>query len=205
MDFTVKYKSDKSYGTGTTSGNYVASVKHKRGGIEVHFKFMVPPMSRTNQKESSSAIKSLTLCLTTNEALQLAAAIIAQAHHPNLSQQPAYWMPPAHMPILDPSYWSGLLTVKLVGSGSHVMITNSTEAHIGRIKFKIEYALNRKDSASIPRNPFSLDVVDLLPGTQKMIELSSSKSVLKPGPQSPRISSVEPVEVYGMRPTDYKK
>jgi hypothetical protein len=142
--------------------------------------------------------------MSEQEALQLAASIIAQAHHPNHSKIPAYWMPPEHMPLLDSVHWKDSLTVKIVW-GHKIEITNATEAHVGRIKFQLNFRSLSIDKVSSDLVESITDVVDILPRSMKIVDCNRASSQRFMVSKSHKLVSVEILEAYGMRSEDYKK
>ena len=139
MHFTCKYQSGTKFGTGSNASNYIATVASTESNVNVSFQFRSPPQGKSNPAVTDAKIASLQLTLTTNEALQLAASIIAQAHHPMLHDSTARWIPPQYMPILTKNRWARSLEIQVRPWHNEISITNKTKFHIGKIKFSIDY------------------------------------------------------------------
>lgn len=204
MKFTVKYKSNKTYGTGDGSGNYIASVKRIGSEVAVSFDFKKPPQGKSNPLVTDAAVKSLTLNLSTTEALHLAASILAQAHHPSLADKAAFWMPPSFMPDLSQDIWQGKVSLKLVAWAKRIRVNNKSEAHLGNIELSIEFKVKSKDGEWKEHSRTFTKLLDLLPDTQKEIQIETKDLGLYRDSGEIQLTNATIKGLTGMRPTDYK-
>ena len=163
MNVTLRYETGNEFGTGKGSPSYVASITTKGADVRIDFKFPKPQQGKSDPKVSSAKVKSLTLSLTSHEALQIASSIIAQAHHPSIHDKIARWMPPHGMPVLEESIWKGKLTAaKFNRWNKSVVLTNGTDHHIGTVSLEIRYAVQGSNTERVEKSVTIRKLVDLL-------------------------------------------
>lgn len=204
MKFTVKYKSNQTYGTGDGSGNYIASVKRIGTEVAISFDFKKPPQGKSNPQVTDAAVKSLTLNLSSTEALHLAASILAQAHHPSLTNKAAYWMPPGFMPDLAQDTWRDTVAVDLVTWAKRIRVTNKSEAHVGEIELTIAFRIKKKDGEWEEQERTFTKILDLLPDSQKEIQIETRDLGLYVTSVDTKLAKVTVKRLTGMHPKDYK-
>jgi hypothetical protein len=204
MKFTVKYKSNQTYGTDDDSGNYIASVKRIGSKVAVSFDFKKPPPGKSNTQATDAAVKSLTINLSTTEALHLAASILAQAHHPSLANKTAYWMPPSFMPDLTRDFWQSVVSVDPRTWEKRIQVNNKSDAHLGEIELLVEFKLKKKDGKWVEKDRSFIKLLDMLPDTMKEIQIEMKDLGLYDNAAEIRITKATIKRLTGMRPTDYK-
>jgi len=205
MKVTVKYKSNQSYGTGNSSRNYIASVKRYGSEVTVSFDFKKPPPGKSNPSVTEAAVKSLTLNLSTSEALHLAASILAQAHHPSLMNKAAFWMPPEFMPDLPNEVWIDMVSVELNQWSKDIRLNNKSEAHLGKVELSVEFRARTKDGDWKDQERTITKLLDLLPDTQRAVQIETKDLGLFRNLEEIRLTKATIKRLTGMRPTDYKQ
>lgn len=205
MKFTATYMSNQTYGTGDSSGNYIASVTRIGSEVMVSFDFKKPPQGKSNPMVTDAAVKSLTINLSTTEALQLAASILAQAHHPSLANKTAFWMPPNFMPDLSRDIWEDAVSLTLFAWAKRIQVNNKSEAHLGKIELSIEFKVKTKDGKWKEEERKFTKLLDLLPDTQKEIQIETKDLGLYSNSFEIQLIKATIERLTGMRPTDYKQ
>jgi hypothetical protein len=205
MKVTVKYKSNQTYGTGNASRNYIASVKRYGSQVTVSFDFKKPPPGKSNPSVTETAVKSLTLDLSTSEALHLAASILAQAHHPSLMNKAAFWMPPDFMPDLPNDVWNDMVSVELNHWSKDIRVNNKSEAHLGKIELLLEFRVRMKDSDWKVQKRSITKLLDLLPDTQRVVQIETKDLGYFRNSEEIQFTKATVKRLTGMRPTDYKQ
>jgi len=205
MNFTVKYKSNKTYGTGDSSGNYIASVTRIGSEVEVSFDFKKAPQGKSNPLVTDAAVKSLTINLSATEALHLAASILAQAHHPSLANKAAFWMPPKFMPDLSRDIWEDAVSLTLRTWAKRMQVINKSEAHLGTVEVSIEFKVRKKDGEWKEEERKFTKLLDLLPDTERDIQIEMKDLGLYGNSIEIQLVNATIERLTGMRPTDYKK
>lgn len=200
MHFTCIYKSGRTFGTGKFSLNYRASVTSHAGSVAVSFDFKVPPQGKSNPGISDAAVKSITFYLSDNEALQLAASIIAQAHHPTIHDSKASWIPPDFMPELTKNRWSRKLIFSIDQWNKSIRIENRTKYHIGRIEFELGCRISDETRNSEEHTFKTNKLVDLPPGDSSTVRIEEEDMPSKYRKSPIKILSVQAIKVTGIIP-----
>ena len=201
MQFTCVYASGKEFGTGNSTSNYAASVtstKDKR--VAVRFDFRAPNQGKSRPSVTNASVRSLSLNLTQAEALQFAASIIAQAHHPTIHDSSARWIPPAFMPPLTKNRWSRKLKLKFESWNKKLIIENNTKFHIGTVQIAVRYQSQGLNSNSLERSVEANQIVDLPPGGVKTIDIQQNVIPSHHRKGFVKILSVDVIEVTGIIP-----
>lgn len=204
MHFTCTYKSGTNFGTGRESANYVATVSTNGDDVSIKFDFRSPPQGKSHPGVTDAKVKSLSLHLSQNEALQLAASIIAQAHHPAIHDSTAKWIPPQFMPVVTKNRWSHGLSVSANYWNNEVEIKNKTKLHIGTIKFKIAYDVYGENYETEEYTTEIRKLVDLPPGATKTIDIVENEIPSRHRRSFNSISTATAIEVTGIVPGDVK-
>ena len=168
MHFTCRYLSGKDFGTGSETTNYVASVSSQQDNVQVEFSFRAPPQGKSKPTVTDASIRSLKLSLTRQEALHLAASIIAQAHHPTIHHSSATWIPPESMPELVKRNWTHKVTMTTRYWNNEIFVVNDSKYHLGTTSVSISYEIFENDS-SVLHTIQRLKILDLPPGQSKSI------------------------------------
>ena len=200
MHFTCVYRSGTKFGTGRQSSNYVARVSSRDESVSVSFDFRTPPQGKSHRSVSDAKVKSLTLNLSQSEALQLAASIIAQAHHPTIHDSSASWIPPEFMPSLTKNQWSRKLKVSHRYWNNEVLIQNQTKFHLGRIELEIGYRTYGDDDNMEDHTTTIWKLVDLPPGGSRTIDVDEDDIPWRHREEFSRMLSADAVTVTGIVP-----
>jgi len=174
MHFSCVYESGTSFGTGKQSTNYVAKVTSHSENVTIEFEFITPPQGKSHPGITDAAVKSLILKLSQREALEIAASIITQAHHPTIHDTSVSWIPPEFMPVLPRKRWSRNLNILLAPFSNVVNVDNETKYHIGIIEFEVEYRICDDNPETPDYTTTIRKLVDLPPGDSRSIEIDEA-------------------------------
>ncbi len=166
----------------------------------VGFEFRDPPQGKSHPGVTDAAVKSLTINLSDSEALQLAASIIAQAHHPTIHDSVAMWIPPEFMPVLAKNRWSRKLSVEHRYWNNEVRVENETKFHIGRIEFSIEYRTNVRGEGLVDQTTTIWKLVDLPPGASRTVDIHEDEIPWQHRENFVRMLNATAVTVTGIVP-----
>lgn len=168
MLFTCTYESGKDFGPGSETANYVATVSSQEDIVNVEFSFRSPPQGKSKPTVTDAKIRSLNLSLTRQEALQIAASIIAQAYHPTIHHSSAKWIPPEFMPELIKRNWLHKVTMTTDNWNNEIRVVNNSKYHLGTTFVQINYEIF--DGVSrVPHATKKRKILDLPPGQSKSI------------------------------------
>ncbi len=198
MNVTLKYESGTEYGTGSGSPRYVASISTSGQMVSINFMFSQPQQGKSDPNVSPASIASLDLALSSQEALQLATAIITQAHHPTLRDKSARWTPPHGMPTLERKHWEGKLTPIFDWWNRSVAFANWTDFHFGEVSLEIRYSITESDGKVLERSVTVSKLINLLPSTRCKIALDEMVVNQQDRRKLDRITEVTIVEVTGV-------
>lgn len=200
MEFTCIYKSGTKFGTGQTTTNYVASVTSLDESVVVAFDFRNPPQGKSHPGVSDAAVKSLTINLSANEALQLAASIIAQAHHPSIHDSCARWIPPEFMPVLTKNRWSRKLKVNHRHWNNEVRFVNESKFHIGRVELQVGYRIYKEGEGYSNHTAKVWKLIDLPPGGSRTVDIMEDDIPWRHRDDFSRMLAAEAVAATGIVP-----
>jgi hypothetical protein len=146
MLLELHYKGTKSYGTGSNTKRYAAKLNGDGDSMKLKFLFPNPPSGLTDSWYSDARVKGFDLSLSRSEAVQIATALLAFAHHPTAWQEEARWMPLDEMPKLEVSEWKKSVKLATIdGQPRQYQVTNNTAYHIGKVTLEFTYTDAKTD------------------------------------------------------------
>jgi len=138
MKFNCIYSTGIHYGLRQTNKRYKVHVKPDEEGIDVTYSF--PSGACGLSANSDSSVKSMSLSLAREEALQLATAIMTALHHPTHNCQPVSWTTVDAMRPRAKEEWAKSLRVEPHPTNdAAIVIDNQTDLQIGNVEMDIAY------------------------------------------------------------------
>lgn len=167
MRLELHYKGTKSYGTGSDTKRYAAKLNGDGDRMWLNFLFPDPPPGLTDSWYSDAKVKGFDLSLSRSEAVQIATALLAFAHHPTAWQEETRWMPLDEMPDLEIAEWEKSINLsKIAGPKRQYEVTNNTAYHLGKVTIEFTYT----DAKTQTEQNFSIIyTVDLPPKQTRRI------------------------------------